>query len=866
MEPSPSPTVTRPPLDLERETELYRSSMVPRFAWLLEQLFALLFSRIKPDLEHLPAVRRAADDGLLVYVMRSRSVLDYLFFNWYFSRYQLPLTRFANGVNTLWFGTAWEVVCKVWSKTRDRISHGPMAEPVDAGFMARTLRADRSVMLFLRRQGSWLYRRPQRSTRDVLEELLRVQEGLERPISLVPQIIVWERRPEYTQRNLVDLLFGERDHPGRLRKLIHFLIYHRGAVVRMGEPVDLRAFLDQLPDLPPAKRAKKLRLILRGYLYREKRLIKGPTVKPRLWLLDRIRQGPAMQKLIRRVSQRERKGVGAVERRVDRMLDHIAADFSFNWIIGARILFDFVLNRIYAGVEFRSEDAERIRRAGRRGTLVFVPCHRSHLDYILISWCVFYQQLQPPHVAAGANLSFWPLGPVLRRWGAFFLRRNFRGDDLYRTAFSSYVRELVREGYPQEFFIEGTRSRTGVLLPPRVGLLSMYLDAAAEGVAPDVMFVPISLSYEKVVEETEYHKELTGGEKRREDIRGLAATTRVLARRYGRVYVRVGEPLSAVQMLDEADEPLAEMERGERKQFLKRAGESILWEIHRVTPVTPSAVAAVVLLGHDRRGMLVREFGLRCRFLLRFLADRGAVFSNSLSAEPDHALDEALRRLADNKLVQVFEEGGDDDIIAIVPERRLTMDYYKNNIVNHLAQTAIVATGAGPSGRSLAEVVGRYGQLRELLRIDFRGEPQRSVASEVDDALAELARAAVMEVDGDEVRIVGDKRAAFFRAMLTNVTESYLVALRGMIRLRQEPMTERKLLDHLQKEGRKLYMTEDVTCFEAVSKAVLRNAVRRYRELGVVRSRGAGPGAELLLDPDAHAHRLDQLRDLMGRR
>lgn len=847
--------------DLAEETALYRSSMVRRFSWLLERFFAFTFTRIKPDLEHLPAVHKAADDGLIVYVMRNRSVLDYLFFNWYFARYELPLTHFANGVNTLWWGTVVQVVQKTWHKLRDRWNNGPMPEPIDAGFLARTVMAGRPALLFLRRQASWVFRRPQRSQRDMIEELMRVQAEMDRPIYLVPQLIVWERRPEYTQRNLVDLLFGERDHPGRLRKLLHFLIYHRGAVVRMGEPVNLREFTEQLPDVPEVKRAKKLRLLLRGYLYREKRLIKGPTVKPRAWLLDRIRQSPRVQSQIRDLAQRDRRSVGSLERKVDKMLDHIAADWSFNWIMGARFLFDFVLNRIYAGVEFRGEDAERIRRAGRRGTLVFVPCHRSHLDYILISWCVFYQQLQPPHVAAGANLSFWPLGPVLRRWGAFFLRRSFRDDDLYRTAFFSYVRELVREGYSQEFFIEGTRSRTGALLPPRVGLLSMYLEAAEDGVAPDVMFVPISLSYEKVVEETEYHKELTGGEKQKEDLRGLAATTQVLSRRYGRVYVRVGEPQSAKELLAEAGRPLAELEEGERKDFLKRTGERILWEIHRVTPVTPSTVAAVVLLSHDRRGMLVREFGRRCRFLMTFLADRGAVFSNSLTAEPRDALDEALRRFADTKLVQVFEEGDGEDIIAIVPERRLTMDYYKNNIANHLAGGSMAAIAAGLSGRSRDEVVDRFGQLADLLAIDLRSDPDTDRAAQAEVALDELERAEVLVMDGDVVRVASDRRAAFFRAMLTNVLESYLVTIRGMAVLAREPLTERKLLDRLQKEGRKLYMTEDVTRYEATSKGVLRNAVRRYKEMGVVRAHGN----ELLLEPEAYKRERARLVSLMDR-
>ena len=847
-------------ISLEEEIELYRSAMVPRFAWLVDLFFSFTFTRIKPDLDNLPAVRKAADNGLVVYVMRNRSVLDYLLFNWYCQRYELPLAAFANGVNMLWWKPGGELFPGIFTKLMDRIRNGPMPDPVDSGFLARTLREGYPVLLFLRREGSWFFRRPQRSRRDLVGELIRVQESLDRPIYLVPQLVMWERRPEYTQRNLVDLLFGERDHPGRLRKLIHFLIYHRGAVVRTGTPVNLRDFAAQLPEMPQPKVAKKLRLILRGYLYREKRLIKGPTVKPRAWLLDRIERSPRVQAAVQRVARAEGRSIQSVERRVHKSLDQLAADYRYDWILFAKNLFDFVLNRIYAGVEFREDDAERIRRAGREGTIVFVPCHRSHLDYILISWCVFYQHLLPPHVAAGANLSFWPLGPILRRWGAFFLRRSFRDDELYRTVFSTYVRELVREGYPQEFFIEGTRSRTGALLPPKVGMLSMYLDAASDHVAPDVLFVPISLSYEKVVEEGAYRKELTGGDKVPEDLRGLAATPRVLSRRYGKVYVRVAEPLSAREILERPGRPLAELETEPRKAFLKEVGEQILWEIHRVTPVTPSAVAATVLLSHERRGMLVLEFHSRCRFLVGFLRDRGALFSNSLAGESRDALDEALRQFADDKLVEIFEEADANDIIAIVPERRITLDYYKNNIINHLSSASMMAIALGRQPRDHEPLLARYARLRELLSLDFRHDPHCSVADEAQAALDELLEAEVVQQRDGTIAIDNSRRAAFFRAVLRNVLESYLVTLRGLTTLRSEPLGERQLLDWLQKEGRKLYMTEDVTRYESVCKITLRNAIRRFREYGVLN----GGGSELTADEEARRDQLSQLDDFLG--
>src|SRR5262249_15377184 len=151
---------------------------------------------------------------------------------------------------------------------------------------------------------------------------------------------------------------------------------------------------------------------------------------------------------------------------------------------------------------------------------VLLPSHKSHLDYILLSYVFFENGLQCPLIAAGDNLAFWPAGPLLRRCGAFFIRRSFKGARLYTTLVDSYVRKVLREGYAIEFFIEGGRSRSGKLLPPKAGLLSMVTEAA-DGAHADVAYVPISIGYERVVEQRSYVHELSGGEKEKEDAGAL---------------------------------------------------------------------------------------------------------------------------------------------------------------------------------------------------------------------------------------------------------------------------------------------------------------------------------------------------------
>ena len=135
-------------------------------------------------------------------------------------------------------------------------------------------------------------------------------------------------------------------------------------------------------------------------------------------------------------------------------------------------------NRIYDGVEVDQEGLERVREAAKRGTLVLLPSHKSHVDYLMLSFVFSARNLQLPLIAAGDNLAFFPLGLVLRRGGGVLHPPHFGGDRLYAAVVDAYIRRLIRDGYSIEFFLEGGRSRTGKLLPPKLGLLNMVVDAA----------------------------------------------------------------------------------------------------------------------------------------------------------------------------------------------------------------------------------------------------------------------------------------------------------------------------------------------------------------------------------------------------
>ena len=187
---------------------------------------------------------------------------------------------------------------------------------------------------------------------------------------------------------------------------------------------------------------------------------------------------------------------------------------------------------------------EKVTEYAKRNPIVLVPSHRSYFDFIILSSMLFYDRhLLPPHIAARENMAFGPFGFIWRKAGAFFLRRSF-DDPLYKSVFRTYVAYLIKEGFTQEFFIEGGRSRTGKTLAPRLGILSWNVEAFLASGRQDLYFVPIALTYERLVEEGAMVGELEGGAKTEESMLGLVRARRFLRLRFGSVFVNFGEPIS----------------------------------------------------------------------------------------------------------------------------------------------------------------------------------------------------------------------------------------------------------------------------------------------------------------------------------
>ena len=190
----------------------------------------------------------------------------------------------------------------------------------------------------------------------------------------------------------------------------------------------------------------------------------------------------------------------AVLKEAEKDLKEIASRFDPAFVQLARPLLAAAFHRLYTSVEVDEAGLAAMKRAATDAPIVLCPSHKSHIDYLVLSWLLYENGMTPPHIAAGINLAFWPFGSIARRGGAFFIRRKVKGDRIYTAVLRAYVKHLLRDRFPQEFYVEGGRSRTGKLLSPKTGLVSMEVVAWLDGAADDVVFVPIAVDYEKLIE------------------------------------------------------------------------------------------------------------------------------------------------------------------------------------------------------------------------------------------------------------------------------------------------------------------------------------------------------------------------------
>ncbi|CAM0136523.1 unnamed protein product [Umbelopsis sp. WA50703] len=528
--------------------------------------------------------------------------------------------------------------------------------------------------------------------------------------------------------------------------------------------------------------------------------------------------------------------------------------------------FAFTINNIlvrlyHQGIHIKESEWLELRRVAliaeqKKQSLILLPCHKSHIDYLVVSYVMFRLGLQIPHIVAGDNLDMPVVGTLLRGCGAFFIRREWGDDLLYKTVVEEYIATLLAGGYNLECFVEGTRSRLGKLLTPKFGILKIVLDAMLSGKATDCMMVPISIGYDKIIETSNYANELLGTPKEKESLWGLFSSSRLLQLKWGRVDIRVSKPFSLRDWVDQQVNTRQNFDVSlpdNKVVLLKSLGYKVLADINAISVVMPSALVGTVILTLRGRGVGRNELIRRVEWLRRIIINKGGKVAEFGNMPTGVIVDRATSILKD-----LIGERNAKEVIepTFYGIKRFELSYYRNQVIHLFVEESIVCvalyTVIKRGGAKLQQrmqfdkLLDEIAFISSLFKLDMIFK-QGGVESNTLRTIRWLAENNVIEVtdDGwvgltDAERDCGRENYALTPSKDTNIDEPQWI-------------DEKIFSNRTQNLGKTLYYQGDLSYLEAVNKETVKNAFSRYIEQNILLNRRFKTGkvtSEVALHPD----------------
>jgi len=548
----------------------------------------------------------------------------------------------------------------------------------------------RSYAVLRRLRGLFFHRTDPRTHSAMLE--LMIERNWADPqldIQLVPVTVMVGQRPS-VDSGFTRIIFSENwEFAGQLRRLFSTLVNGRRTFVQFSRPISLQELAREGLDAPVALR--KVSRILRVHFKRVRTAAIGPDLSHRRTVVNKIVNSPAVRAAIGEKARRDSISTEKARRQAIEYTREIAANYSYSSIMVAVMFVSWFWNRIYNGIKINHFRSFPHQALGHE--VIYVPCHRSHIDYILLSYLVHKNGSVPPHIAAGINLNLPIIGSWLRRGGAFYLRRTFRSHKLYAAVFYEYLSTIQSQGVSIEYFIEGTRSRTGRLLPPRAGMLAMSVRSYLNAPVRPIMFQPVYIGYERLVEGDSYTTELSGKAKRSERLSDLTKVFGILRHNYGEAHVSLGEPIYLDELLSQQDPQWRDTVGGTTTKpawmstLVDNLGRNIMTHVNASADVNPVNLLALVLLGTPRHAL--GEELLQAQITL---------YKNLLSEKPtpkrvtltDKTAEEIISYGFEMKILQ-RQEHTLGDIIAIAADRAVGLTYFRNNVAHLMALPSLVA-------------------------------------------------------------------------------------------------------------------------------------------------------------------------------
>ncbi|MDH1007218.1 glycerol-3-phosphate 1-O-acyltransferase PlsB [Pseudomonas nicosulfuronedens] len=564
-----------------------------------------------------------------------------------------------------------------------------------------------AAFFYLTPEPDWLGRQDKRGAPPALVRMLGAigQNGID-DAQIVPVSVFWGQSPD-SEKSAWKLLFADNwAVTGRLRKLARILILGRKTRVQFSAPIHLRELVEQ--NKGHERTLRMVQRILRVHFRNQKTAVIGPDLSHRRTLVKGLLRAPLVRQAIQEECETQKISQDKAEAAALRYANEIAADVSYPVIRFLEVTLTWFWNKLYEGVKVNH--IERVQEVAQGHEIVYVPCHRSHIDYLLLSYLLFRNGLTPPHIAAGINLNMPVVGSILRRGGAFFMRRSFKGNQLYTAVFNEYLHTLFSRGFSTEYFVEGGRSRTGRMLHPRTGMLAITLRSFLRDSRRPIVFVPVYIGYERVLEGRTYLGELRGAAKKKESIFDIFKVIGALKQRFGQVWVNFGEPIHLDDFLDQQQPDWREQELGPefRPAWLSETTNHLARDVARhlndAAAINPVNLVALALLSTSRLALDETALARVIDLYLELLRKVPYSPSATLPEGDGHHLIEYVKSM--NLLSEQKDALG--RICYLDEQNAVLMTYYRNNVLHIFALPALIASFFQNSGRISREQLLRY--------------------------------------------------------------------------------------------------------------------------------------------------------------
>ncbi len=703
-----------------------------------------------------------------------------------------------------------------------------------------------AAFFYLSPEPGWLGGQDKRGASPTLVRVLgAIQQNAVEDAQIIPVTVFWGQSPD-RETSPWKLLFADSwAVTGRLRKLVSILILGRKTRVQFSAPIHLRELVEQ--DKGPERTLRMVNRILRVHFRNQKTAVIGPDLSHRRNLVKGLVRAPMVRQAMAEEAEREKISLPTAEALALKYGNEIASDFAYTAIRFLEVVLSWFWNKLYEGIKVNH--IEGVQDIAQGHEVIYVPCHRSHIDYLLLSYLLFRNGLTPPHIAAGINLNMPVIGGLLRRGGAFFMRRTFKGNPLYTAVFNEYLHTLFSRGFPVEYFVEGGRSRTGRMLHPKTGMLAITLRSFLRSSRLPIVFVPVYIGYERVLEGRTYLGELRGASKKKESIFDLFKVIGALKLRFGSVAVNFGEPIKLAEFLDQQQPDWRNQELGPqfRPAWLNDTTNQLAVRIARhlndAAAINPVNLVALALLSTSRLALDERAL---TRVLDLYLALLRAVPYSPHATLPEGD-GQALTQYVQSMNLLAEQKDALGKILYLDEQNAVLMTYYRNNVLHVFALPALLACFFQSSARMSREQILRYTRaLYPYLQAElFIRWDASEVEGVVDQWLAAFVEQGLLKVEGDVyVRPAPSSRQFVLLTLLARAIvqtlQRFYMAIALLLNAGQNQLSAEELEDLCTVMAQRLSILHGLNAPEFFDKSLFRHFIQTLLDQRVLRRDEAG--------------------------